>query len=422
MAPLTATRARAELLLDERGKIEARREALFTDANGRADSGLTETEQDTLTTYRTRVEEIDGELVKLNEDLEREEASASASATLRKHMAGHDGSVDDGHAYRTFAAYARDRLIADQPDVRDYVERQLGASFVSDAKERLTRAQLMRVPEKTLSGDVGGLIRPAYIQQIMDIIDPSRPVVTSANRVDLTNGSLTWPKITSRPAVHPQATEKTEVNSVKMAVEMKNDSADTYLGAGNLSWQAVNWTVPNALDLFFRLCAEAYAIQTEGSTCHVLAKAASTISSGSLTLDGTDDFEDWITAIMEGFSKVYAATRATSNTVWMSIDSFVLAAAITSASSTKLIDTGALNLPGLSGRIAGLNVVASAGFEDKTVIVGDASALLVGETPGAPVQLKVVEPSIAGYEVGVVGAFKAISFDDDRFADVGAAS
>lgn len=425
MAPLTSTRARAELLLDTRAQTDAKREELFKLANSRANSNLEEHEEENLKAYRTQIEKIDEELVVLNADLEREEKSAETSKALRGHFAGHVAGVDhdgDQIIYRTFAAYARDKLIADLPVVRDLVERELGAPFVQDARERLLRGQLLRAPEHTLSGDVGGLLPPTHIQQIMDVIDPSRPVVVSGNHVDLTTGSLTWPKITQRPVVHPQDPEKTEVNSRKMTVEMKSDSADTYLGSGNLSWQAVNWSVPNALDLFFRLCAEAYAVQTEAVACHVLAKAADTISAGSLTLDGTDDFEDWLLAIMTGFTDVYEATRATPDTLYVSIDSFMLAASVTSASRTMLIDAGAVNLPGLSGRIAGLNVVASAGFEAKTAIVGDSKALLIGETAGAPVQLRVVEPSIAGYEVGVVGAFKAISFDDERFADIGAAT
>ncbi len=425
MAPLTATRARAELLLDERAQIDAKREALFTDANSRADSTLQEHEQETLNVYRTRIDEIDAELANHNADFERDEKAAQASKSLRGHLVGHVAGVDhdgDEIVYRSFAAYARDKLVADIPEIRDHVERELGAAFVQDARERLMRGQLLRAPESTLSSNVGGLLPPQHITQIMDVIDSSRPVTVSGNRVDLSSGTLTWPKVTQRPIVRVQGTEKTEVTSRRMTVQMESESADTYLGAGNLSWQAVNWSTPSALDLFFRLCAEAYAIQTEANACHVLAKAADTISAGSLTLDGTDTFEEWLQAILGGFEDVYNATRATANTLYLSIDAFVLAAAVTSSARTMLIDAGAVNLPGLSGRVAGLNVVASAGFKVKTAIVGDASALLIGETPGAPVQLRVVEPSIAGYEVGVVGAFKAISFDDERFADIGAAT
>ncbi len=294
---------------------------------------------------------------------------------------------------------------------------------MTDANDRLMRMQsLMRAPEHTLSSDVGGLLPPTHIAQIMDIINAERPVVATANRVDLSSGSLTWPKVTQRPNVHFQTTEKTEGNTRKMTVEMKNASADTYIGSGNLSWQAVNWSNPSAMDLFFALCGEQYALQTEAAACQVLAKAAATISAGQLTGDSTDTFEDWLTAILAGFEQVYDASGATPNTVWVSPDMFLLAAALTSDSRTMLIETGSLNLTGLSGRIAALNVVSSRGFDSKTAIVGDSKALLVGETPGAPVRLQVVEPSIGGYEVGVIGAFKAISFDNNRFADIGAAT
>src|SRR6185503_10438637 len=123
------------------------------------------------------------------------------------------------------------------------------------AKERIRQAPLHRAPENTLSSDVPGLLPPTHITQIMDIINADRPVVASGRHVDLASGSLTWPKVTQRPIVRYQATEKTEPNTRKMTVAMQSANADTYIGAGDLSWQAVNWSSPAALDLFFRLCA-----------------------------------------------------------------------------------------------------------------------------------------------------------------------
>jgi HK97 family phage major capsid protein len=424
MAPLTATRTRAELLLDERGKIESKREALLNDANNRTDSNFSEEEKDVQETYRTRTEQIDEELVRLNETLAREERADEASKTLRGHLVGRaDGVEMDGEdvVYRTFAAYARDRLVSDQPQIRDKVEREMGLAPIQDAKERLMRAQtLYRAPEHTLSSDVAGLLPPQHIAQIMDIINAERPVVATANRVDLSSGSLTWPKIAQRPIVRVQGTEKTEVTSRKMSVTMESESADTYLGAGNLSWQTINWSTPAALELFFRLMAEAYAIQTEANACHVLGQAASTVGGGA-ALAGTssDSFEDWLAAVLAGFSQVYDATNTTPNTIYLSPDMFVLAAGVTSDTRVMLIEAGALNLPSLSGQISGIRVVTSRGFPNGTAIVGDSRALLVGETPGAPVELRAVEPAIGGLEVGVIGAFRAISFDDERFADIG---
>ena len=47
------------------------------------------------------------------------------------------------------------------------------------------------------------------------------------------------------------------------------------------------------------------------------------------------------------------------------------------------------------------------------------SALLIGENNGNPVELRVVEPRIGGYEVGIIGAFKAAVFDVNRFYHLG---
>jgi len=413
---MTGTETRSKRLIDERVAITQKRESLITEANGRDDGQLTENENDLVTQYRERTDAIDNELEELTRDMEREAASREASKKVRTHLSGQAAGVDqtgEEVLYRSFGSYARDRMIRDIEQIRAKVEIELGPDAVLQAKERL-----MRAPANTVSADVGGLLPPTHIQQIMDVIDASRPVVASANSVPLTTGNLTWPKITSRPRVRRQGAEKTETSSVRMGVTMESASANTYLGAGNLSWQTINWSTPAALELFFRLCAEAYALATESEACHVLALAASSISP---TLAGTtaDTFEDWIAAILAGIEEVIEDTNATPDTLYLSRDMFFLAAGVTSDTRQMLITPGQLNLKGLSGQVAGLNVVTSRGFEAGTAIVGDSQALLVGETAGAPVQLQVVEPSIGGVEAGVIGAFKAISFDDGRFADIG---
>ena len=50
------------------------------------------------------------------------------------------------------------------------------------------------------------------------------------------------------------------------------------------------------------------------------------------------------------------------------------------------------------------------------------AGLLVAETPGAPVELRVVEPAIGGLEVGIIGGFEAVVVDDGAFANITTAS
>ena len=69
-----------------------------------------------------------------------------------------------------------------------------------------------------------------------------------------------------------------------------------------------------------------------------------------------------------------------------------------------------------------LNVVVSRGMDAGVIAIGDNEALLVAETAGAPVELRVVEPAIGGVEVGIIGAFEAVVVDDGAFTMLTAAS
>jgi hypothetical protein len=44
---------------------------------------------------------------------------------------------------------------------------------------------------------------------------------------------------------------------------------------------------------------------------------------------------------------------------------------------------------------------------------------MIGENPGSPVEMRVVEPAIGGWEVGLIGAFNAVVFDANRFFHLG---
>ena len=73
----------------------------------------------------------------------------------------------------------------------------------------------------------------------------------------------------------------------------------------------------------------------------------------------------------------------------------------------------------MTGNFFGLRVVGSYGFDQDTAIVGDSQALLIGENPNNPVEMRVVEPNIGGYLVGLIGAFNAVVFDNNRFFHLG---
>jgi HK97 family phage major capsid protein len=412
---LEQTKVRLERLLDERAQNNNLQESVVQTVNESENNGPDEVQTKMLANYRQRAAEIDEEVEQLREALEREKASEKASKLARTFLAGAEAGIEIGDngetQYREFAEYARDVMITKYDQIAALAG---GEQARQAAAERKNRA-----PVNTLSSNLAGLQPPQYLAQIMDVIDKSRPIVATANSVSLQRGQITYPRIVQRPTVTLQSTEKTEGGTANMQVELVTMNASTYIGGGNISWQAVQWSSPDALSLWFNLAGEAYAVQTETKAASVLGSAGAAGGTATTLISGSSTFDNVMAAIVSGAKTVYANSRAAPDTLWVSPDVFYYIAGLTSANSAKLVSEGTLSLGGQSGTIAGVRVVMSPGLTTGKAYIGDSRAFIVAENAGAPVELRVVEPAIGGYEVGVIGAFAAAGFANNRFAKVG---
>jgi len=410
---------RLERLADERERVKEKIE----DALGNAEEeqrDLQEFETQQIDKYRGRLGDLDAEIEALAVDLERAQKSRDVSDLLRRNE-GDGGSTNgdrpDGGPviYRTFASYVRDKLIDRYPHI---AAAAAGNPAGEDAAREAAKDRLQRSIAHTLTNDVAGLLPPTHMAQILDIINGSRPVVATARSVNLDSGKLTYPRITQRPEVKLQTAEKTEAGTLDMQVVMDSLAADTYLGGGNLSWQTINWTTPAALQLWFDLAAEQYARSTETAACSELGTAGGGTISGGLGTTGTEDFVAWRTAVIKGISAIYAQTagRCRTDTLWVAASRFFSLASIGTSAVVQVSPVGSMDMGAMTGTFSGLRVVGSYGFTNQNAaILGDSGAFLVGETGGAPVEMRAVEPAIGGMEVGLIGAFKAKVFDPNRF-------
>jgi HK97 family phage major capsid protein len=402
--------------MDERITTTKLHEDLLAQAEKRDTPELNDVEQEQITGYRHRQEELDKEILELNEALKREMTSADVSREVRSHLSGNAPGVstENGETrYRSFAVFARDQIVAKYP--------QVAAAAGGDKEREAARERLMRAPQHTTTSDIGGLLPPQHLAQIMDVINKSRPVISASRHVDLERGTLTYPDITQKPQVLLQSSEKTEGGTADMQIALRTATASTYIGGGNLSWQAINWSSPEALGLWFDLASEQYARVTETAACAVLIAAGTASGTLVASVAGTSTFPQWLTAIAAGMAAVYNDSNgAIADTLYLSPDYFFALTAKTSAESASFITQGNLDPVGaLSGRIGALRVIASPGMGTANAVVGDSSAFFVAENPGAPVELRAVEPAIGGMEVGVIGAMAAVAFDVQRFIKIG---
>ena len=144
-----------------------------------------------------------------------------------------------------------------------------------------------------------------------------------------------------------------------MDVTLEETLADTYLGAGNLSWQAINWSSPDALSLWFDLAAEAYAKATEAAAASQFIALS---PAGSPVAVAANTSEAWTAAIAAAAGVVWTNSRRSANGVATDPATFYEIAPLSSNVRTVFMSEGAVNLANQSGTIAGMTLFASPGL------------------------------------------------------------
>jgi HK97 family phage major capsid protein len=353
----TQSELRLARLIDERAVTEKLHESVLGAVESREDKAFSESESSQVQMYREKATELDAEIEQLAEEIERHTRSIETSKQLKRVLAGTTDGVDaddEGVIYRSMAAYARDVILTSNGRTASSIASQFASPEELDAAR--TRLQLIkRTPANTLSSNVAGLIPPQHISQIFQVIDDSRPLVASAQRDTLERGTLTYPFVATRPVVAVQSTEKTEAGNTGMSITMVTATASTYLGGGDLSWQAVNWSTPNALDTWFRLAAADYALKTEQDAAQALQHSGFTYNISS-TLAASSTFAQWMTAIGAGYSDVFTNSGRVADTLYLSPDLFGYLLGLTSSAFTQFMSVSANNM-------GPLNIVVSRGMD-----------------------------------------------------------
>ena len=411
----TQAEVRLSTLLDEREANHKLHETVIQSVGNNEGKMPSESQTQQIEIYRETAKRLDEEIAQLSEDVESHRRAVEASRNIRRVLSANIEGVEadeNGIVYRDFSTFARDVVLTRTSPYCSRIAAQVGSDIVEQARERLE--YLKRVPANTLTSDIAGLNPPQHIAQIFQVIDTSRPLVASAMRDTLERGTLTYPQVDATPVVAVQATQKTEAGNTGMDISMVTTTASTYLGGGDLSWQAINWSTPNALDLWFRFAAADYALKTEQDAAQALQHSAFSNNIAS-TLAATPTFAQFMTAIGAGYAEVFANSARTADTIYMAPDRFGYLLGVTSDAFTQFTNVS-------QSAVGPLQVVVSRGMDAGVIVVGDSDGLLVAETAGAPVELRVVEPAIGGVEVGIIGAFEAVVVDDGSFAMITAAS
>jgi hypothetical protein len=425
MDQFSQTERRLQVKMDERVVLQGKHDELLRSLDGNSPS---EAQAKQMKDYRTDMADVDTEIDDLSIQADRDREAAAKSQEIRRRANAFAGKGEEGPngepVYRSLGQVAIDRIVTSgNVNARNAVAQQgLSQDEIERAGQRLQALEVLeRTPATTLTSDIAGLSPPQHIAQIFQIIDSSRPLVEAAGvKVDLNKLTVTYPQLDATPVVAVQGTQKTEAGNTGMDVSMVTKTASTYLGGGNLSWQAIEFSTPSAFDLWFRAIAADYALKTETDAATVVSASAflNNVDTPS-PIGGTPTYAELMAAIAGGAGEVYSNSGRMANAVIMAPDRYWYMLGLTTSAPLAFSGGGALSV-NPDGRA--LRVIASRGLNAGEIIVGDMDGLLVAENPGAPVRMFVSEPAIAGVEVGLVGAFEAAVVDDGAFSLITTAS
>lgn len=263
--------------------------------------------------------------------------------------------------------------------------------------------------DDVVSSDHAGVLPEMRSSQIVGIIDASRPFLESTTREPTPPAGETWkfPKITQRPEVGLQSSEKTEVASQKTIITTVDFPMATYAGAGDLSIQLIKRSPPSFLELWTSLLGEQYAIVTDNAAVDDLLSETAVVEGG--TFDPASP--SFGSAFQNAATAAGGRPALLPDRIWLStaaLVAFINAKSPTGGGGTPLYP----GLAGISGITNGSGA-GPAGFNMRPVWVpaldDEAVDLIVGPSRGfhwtedGTYTLTADVPDKAGRDVGLVG-------------------
>jgi hypothetical protein len=273
----------------------------------------------------------------------------------------------------------------------------------------------MRTVQDLITTDNAGIVPEAFTSEIRGVIDDSRPFMQTTRQLPTPSAgtSLRVPKITQRPTVALQSSEKTELSSQKTLITSDTFEMVTKGGVGDLSLQLLKRSDPSFLDLYVRLLAEALSVEADSEAVHELIDAIGNVGTATA-------LDPEALVLGPAFQASFDAIRRPPDTIWLSteaLSAFIDAKA--SGTNAPLYSNITTNMTAgnpVQGSVSGLRVVHVPALDEHGAyaIVGPRNGFAWAEDGSYTLQVDV--PSKAGRDVSLVSMFWFIPWYPDAFS------
>jgi hypothetical protein len=256
-----------------------------------------------------------------------------------------------------------------------------------------------------ITTDNPGVMPPRWLTEVRGIVDLGRPFITAlggAMGAGPSGMSLHWPYFDGDlyALIGEQATQKTDVTSVKVSIKDGNTGLKTYAGGSDVALQLIERSDPAYLTTYLRIMAAAFAAVTDRAA----ARAAHTASTAEVVVDlGTAEAGAIAGALFEASLGVQLATGTPAQVVAVATDVFpkVAAAVMSLSAPTGNTAQGAADASSLRVALAGLSVTHVPGLADGAAVVTNREAFAWVED--GPRTIDALDVPKLGRDVAVYG-------------------
>ena len=375
-------------------ELHARMNAIEAGAVGDQRDTLTDVEQTTWNELRDEAAAKTGRLELL---VSRAELDAQAGALMARARPAEPAPVAERGTcpYRTPGEYVLAYMRMKHGDSAE------GARFTR-ALADVTTAQTPGLVPPQVTGDILG----SWLGNRPSVDAMSKPVLPPVGM------EVQRPHISQHTDVGPH-TEKGPVASAAFGLDLVKLPLNSYAGGVDVSWELANRSSPGALDVVFSDLVAVYGRKSdEAAWGGVAANIAQ-----SVAWDGTAP--TLAKAIAD--AAILCATNGEENlfpdTVWMGLATYGALAGLVDGNGRPMFPflapqnaLGTADATGNMANVMGLRAVIDPYIVPTTFVVGPSDQAEFYETPGAPVQLSVVDVGVAGYNVGVIGMWAPATY------------